>query len=339
MACDGQNAFRVGQDVANAVNLIASITFPDITQNRAQVKISHDVNFPGATSVKFLPRGIFPTFFGDPLNVTSNVVNIDDDFSFETTPILLQLSNDPDFGEILGENFCLSENLDDLVTFEIEFEVEDLVCNINGEQAILGSWFPFIQPGEFEFFELDYRFKINEELDEFDFNFDARFQPFNDNFVDFIEFNNETNESFRNIFIPYSSDEIGEDDDNNNVDIFLFLGQNIIQNTSECISIEVNEGAAFPGAIIVLGVIVLICIIGCCVSRKVMTEEVRAENGRVSRRFRGLNVFPGSPDIILSPTRSDIQEETVVEAVLEENDTQDLDAAVPITTIDVQQTV
>ena len=54
-----------------------------------------------------------------------------------------------------------------------------------------------------------------------------------------------------------------------------------------------------------------------------------------SRRGRNnrLNVFPGSPDIVVSPDAA--AQETTVRAVLEDDDPRELDAVMPVTTIQV----
>lgn len=319
----GQNNF----DDATEDNLIATLTLPSLSENLLEIEVIHDITVPN--TLRNLARGFYITEgFGEILFETIESFFIVSDIN--NTDLVFEVDNSRFFSnnefDINAADFCLSENIQGEITFVTRFQVRDAVCNIDGEQAISATWFPFIDNFGYEFLEIDYKVRRGE--DGFGDDFEFVFTP---DTATAFEIRNDS--EFFTLFLPYSVEDLGFDtnaDEASRENIFLFLGDTFFEDAPNCITVEINPLAIYIAFIICLiPTAISIVVFVLVIERLYKYRHCRIRQGN-QNEFNLL--FPGSPDIVLQPNTGEVN---TVQAVLEADDPRELDAAIPINTIQV----
>lgn len=342
LTCDVDTNALLG---AAATTLVANINLPDPTVNLVEVEIFHDITANPISRVSQLERDFFVSNFdGNGTNfvvsdINGSIGSTDEVFELETSANFNRFNIDTGLNSF-ALDFCVDPSLrtGDLITFEIKYSLEGAVCNLpDGDQAILASWFPLLNT-DYDVLDISYSLPIG---DQFDSDFRPQFQPPLNQVLE------EGEEEKQPIFfvednkiitiLVYKPEELGHGDGAFNPDVLLRLGNQFVEDAPDCFltgdAIEPDglEFADFAGILILClcccgGGLIVYCFAKFANDREVAQQSTRRNNGR-------FNFFPGNPDIVLRPNLQ--AEDNTVQAVIEEDDTQDLDVVVPITTINI----
>lgn len=199
-------------------------------------------------------------------------------------------------------------------------------CLEENRQSLIASWIPALIE-DFSPQQVDLSFTVpRSPLNVSDFNLVP---------ASFLQNNVHQTAETLTFFYPFEAFEISAIDE-------MFFQWN-----EEVFPGELNECPLPPDPnfelfVIVASIPIAACacliLLGICQRVFEMREEARLGRRRMHRFGFGLSIFSGSPDIILSPQHreSDSDEGTTVRAIYENDDPLELDAIVPVTTIQVR---